>query len=150
MRLVTFEVEGTRYALPAACVRELVRAVQMLPLPRAARFVEGLIDFRGVVVPVLEIRSRFGLPGKPLSPSDHLVLADSGERLVALRVDRALDLVDVPDAEVTSVERQVPTARHIEGVARLRDGLAVIYDLPSFLGAAERRALDEMMTEATQ
>jgi purine-binding chemotaxis protein CheW len=148
MQLVTFEVAGNRYALPAAGVRELLRAVLPSPLPKAVPFVEGVIDVRGTIVPVVEIRSRFGLPPKALAPSDHLILSDAGDRVVALRVDRVLDLVELDTADVTSVERQVPTARHIEGVARLPEGLAVIYDLSTFLSAAERDALDLAIREA--
>lgn len=145
MRLVTFEVADNRYALPVTAVQELLRAVAISPLPRAAPFVEGVIDVRGTVVPVLEIRSRFGLPPRELSASDQLVLAAAGPRLVALRVDRVLELVEVDDGAVTALDRQVPTARHIEGVVRLEGGLAVIYDLSTFLSAAEARALEAMM-----
>jgi purine-binding chemotaxis protein CheW len=148
MRLVIFEVAGNRYALSADQVKEVVRAVQFSPLPKAARFVEGLIDVRGTIVPVLEIRSRFGLPAKPLSASDYLVLANAGTRLIALRVDGVQDLVEVDDEDVRSVQNEVPTARHIEGVARLEDGLAIIYDLATFLSAAEARDLDDMLSEA--
>src|SRR5436309_14010618 len=70
--VLIFEVGSQRYGLPAAGVRELVRAVTVTPLPRAPAIVEGVIDLRGTIVPVLDIRARFRLPAKPPEPPHHL------------------------------------------------------------------------------
>src|SRR5258706_409789 len=93
--LVVFVLGGHPFALPSRDVRELVRAVAVMPLPNAPAIVEGVINARGRIVPVLDIRARFGLPAKALEPSDHMILADAGDRVVALRADRAIDLVQV-------------------------------------------------------
>ncbi|MGH7435187.1 MAG: chemotaxis protein CheW, partial [Polyangiaceae bacterium] len=77
MTILLFEVGGRRYGLLAAEVRELVRAVTIHPLPRAPAIVEGLVNVRGRIVPVLDIRSRFRIPLRPLAPSDHLILAQA-------------------------------------------------------------------------
>src|SRR5688572_3677891 len=90
MDVLVFEVGGVRYGLPASQVREIVRAVTIVPLPRAPAIVEGVVNVHGTVVPVLDLRTRFRLPAKPLSHTDHLVLAWAGPRLVALRADRAI------------------------------------------------------------
>src|SRR5437870_13646015 len=89
LEILVFEVGGQRYGLPAAEVREILRAVAIVPLPRAPAIIEGIINIRGTVVPVLDLRTRFRLPAKPVEPADHLVVAWAGERLVAVRVDRA-------------------------------------------------------------
>ena len=93
LSVVVFKVAEQLFALPAADVRELVHAVAIVPLPSAPAVVEGVIDLRGKIVPVLDIRSRFGLPARPVAPSDHLLIASAGEFLVAVRADRAVDLV---------------------------------------------------------
>jgi purine-binding chemotaxis protein CheW len=147
MRLLTFQVADQSFALPADDVRELLRAVEITALPKAAPLIEGIIDVRGQIVPVLEIRSRFKLPPKSLEPSDHLVVAMAGARVVALRVDRACDLVDAANDAISSVSSHVPSARHVDGVAQLADGLVVIYDLATFLTAAESDSLDLALAE---
>ena len=88
LEVVVFEVGGRRYGLLASDVRELVRVAALLPLPRAPAVVEGILNLRGRVVPVYDIRSRFGLPPKAVELTDHLIVAQAGERLVAVRVDR--------------------------------------------------------------
>ena len=100
-----FEVAGQRYALRSLDVREVVRAVTMVPLPKAPPIVEGIIDVRGTVVPVLDIRTRFRLPAKPAAHTDHLIIAWAGHRLVALRADRALGLVQI-DAGTVEIRKK--------------------------------------------
>jgi purine-binding chemotaxis protein CheW len=143
--ILVFLLAGHRYALWGDDVRELLRAVAVVPLPAAPRIVEGVINLRGRVVPVLDIRRRFGLPGKPLEPSDHLIVAAAGARLVAIRADRALDLAVIDRADVSAGELRTD---HVAGVARLADGLAVIHDLATFLDADEGAALDHALSAA--
>jgi purine-binding chemotaxis protein CheW len=143
MDLVVFEIGGLRYALPAADVGEIVRAVRIVPLPGAPAIVEGVIDVRGRVVPVLDIRQRFERPAKALAHTDHLVLASVGSRLVAIRVDRALDVVRVEGDTVEDTAALPPCAAHLSGVARLPDGLVLIHDLRTFLQDAETASLDD-------
>jgi purine-binding chemotaxis protein CheW len=68
--------------------------VAVAPLPRAPPIVEGVINVRGTLVPVLDIRLRFGMSPHPPTLDQHLIIATSGAHVVALRVDRALELVE--------------------------------------------------------
>jgi purine-binding chemotaxis protein CheW len=112
-------------------------------LPRAPDLVEGVIDVHGTLTPVFDLRRRFGRAPQPLRESEHLIVASNGDRLVAFRVDEALDLVDAG----TSVDQLPPFADGPagEGIVRLPDGAVAIYDLPTFLSAAERVALEEAL-----
>src|SRR5712691_9905367 len=76
--ILLFEVGGQRYGLPVADVRELLRAVTLTALPGAPSIVEGAVNVRGTVVPVLDIRQRFRLPAKPPAHTDHLIVASAG------------------------------------------------------------------------
>src|ERR1700694_3359288 len=98
--ILVFEVGGQRYGLPTVDVRELVRAVTITPLPNAPAVIEGVVNVRGRVLPVLDVRARFRLPAKPLDPSDHFIVASAGARGVILRVDRATHLALVDDASI--------------------------------------------------
>jgi len=146
--VVVFAVGGQRHGLPASAVQELVRAVAVVPLPRAPAGVEGVINLRGQVVPVLSLRARLGLPDRPLEPSDHFIIARTGQQHVALRVDRALDLVSLDAAEVDPGIELVSAAGW---VARLPDGLVLIHDLNNLLSPSESAALaDVLPTELAQ
>jgi purine-binding chemotaxis protein CheW len=143
--VLVFEVGGQTYGLPTADVRELVRAVAITPLPGAPGVIEGVVNVRGCVLPVLDVRARFRLPPKALDPSDHFIVASAGPRGVILRVDRATHLALVDEGSVQAPETLGPAAAYVSGVARLEDGLVLIHDLTSFLSAAESEALDEAL-----
>jgi purine-binding chemotaxis protein CheW len=145
--LLVFEVGGQRFGLPAADVRELLRAVTLTPLPRAPAIVEGVINVRGVLVPVLDIRGRFRLPPKPPEPTDHLIVARAGGRLVALRVDRAVELARLEPAAVERAEAVVPGIAYVAQMAKLPDGLVLVHDLNTFLSHAEAADLAESLAQ---
>jgi purine-binding chemotaxis protein CheW len=156
--VLTFELGGQRCALISSEVLEVQRVVAMARLPRCPEIVEGVIDLRGKLVPVLDIRSRLGLPPRPLALSDHLVVAHvarkaggtspeaSGPRVVAIRVDRALDLLAVPQTKIED-PRPVAGAAQTAGVAKLADGLVLIHDLRTFLSLDEEQQLDQALAD---
>jgi purine-binding chemotaxis protein CheW len=147
LEVLVFEVGGRRYGLPAADVRELIRAVAVVPLPGAPPLVEGVINVRGRVVPVLDVRARLGLPAKPPEPADHLIVARAGERPVALRVDRATDLVRLDPAGVEEARGLVPGLGRAGWVARLADGVLLVHDLVAFLSQGEAARLDDALPD---
>jgi purine-binding chemotaxis protein CheW len=132
-----FDLEGMRYGLPVADVREIVRAVLPVPLPEAHGAVEGVINLRGCVVPVLDLRRRFRLPARPIEPTDHLVITRAAGRLVALRVDRVVELARLAEDDV----QEVAAAR----VAKLPNDLVVIQDPGALFTEAESSALDRAL-----
>jgi len=145
MEFVIVELDGQRYGLRADAVREVVRAVTITTLPNAPVVVEGVINVRGAVVAVLDLRRRFELPARPLDPSEYFVLARAGDRDVALRVDRATELVSLDPADIDQAEQVLSRSRYVAGVAKLRDGLVLIHDLETFLSAAEAATVDQAL-----
>ena len=141
MHLLLFTIDDVRGALPLEQLQETVRAVAITPLAGAPGVVEGVIDVRGTVVPVLDLRARFRLPPRSVVPSDHLVIARAGGRTVALRVDEAVDVLTLPDESVTPAGPSDPALAHLAGIARLPDGLVLVHDLQAFLTQGEEQAL---------
>lgn len=142
LSLLVFRLGSGRFGLRAEVVQEVVRAVAVAPLPKAPPVVEGVIDVRGRIVPVLDIRARFGVAPRPLDPDQHFILAFAGARLVALRVDRATELRSVGTDAVEVPGQSTPGVEYAAGIARLPDGLVVIHDLDAFLSLEEAAVLD--------
>jgi len=140
--LVLFEVGQRRLALRAPVVQEIVRAAAISPLPQAPAIVEGVINVRGIVLPVVDIRSRFELPALALSPDHHLIVARTSRRTLVLRVDQVVGLIQVSGDAVLPPETVTPGSRHIAGIARLADGVVVIQDLDQFLSLDEAAELE--------
>jgi len=145
--VLLFTLEAQRYALPLEDVRELVRAVRLTPLPRAPAVVEGLLNLRGELLPVLDVRRRFRLPARRLSPSDHLIVAQAGARRFALRVDRAEGLLALEPGQLDPSPRELPGVGYVAGALKLPDGLVLLHDLRTFLSQAEALELEEALAQ---
>lgn len=140
--LLTFALDACRCALAIESVEEVLPAALPARLPNAPGIVDGVLDVRGTLVPLLDVRKRFGLPARPLDPSQHVVVAVVGDRTVAFAVDEALDVVRVPSERVVAADMVVIGTQHVLGIARLDDGLVVIHDLRAFLSVDEALGLD--------
>ncbi|CAN5736669.1 chemotaxis protein CheW [soil metagenome] len=144
MDLLVFDLGGARFGLDLTSVREVVRAVFITPLPDAPAVIEGIIDVRGEIVPVYDLRRRFGLPARAQNVDDHLVIA-WGERVVSLRCERAQWFANIDAGQVTTGGVVARGGDRIVGVARLEDGLVLIQDLNAFLDDAERAELEDAL-----
>jgi purine-binding chemotaxis protein CheW len=136
--VLIFEIDGRRYGLPASEVRELVRAVAIRPLPLDSTVIEGVIDLRGTIVPVVDLRAGLHLPPKAVEPSDNLIIleAGAGGRPFAVRVDRATELFAADPAALESVHDILPGSEDAAEVVRLPDGLVPLLDLRKLIAAA--------------
>lgn len=145
VHIVLVQVGPHRCGLPAGDVVEVLHAVRITAIPGAPAAVEGAINVRGTVVPVFDLRQRFGLERRPVRPQDRLVIMKSGGRRIALRADHALDLVIVSSEDL----QQAPTVGSgrgdATGVVRLPDGLIVICDPDTFISGEEAIVLDELL-----
>ena len=140
--ILVFELENQRFGLPVSDVIETIRAVTITPLPHAPSIIEGILNFRGKIVPVLDIRARFHKKPKLIEIQDHLILARAGTRQVALRVDRATDLVRVPEKDIEDSKKVTTKLEFISGVARLAEGMVLIHELGTFLSEEEAQGLN--------
>jgi purine-binding chemotaxis protein CheW len=143
---LVFEVEGHRYGLDTASVRQIVRAVMPVRLPHAPDVIVGVINVRGSVVPLLDLRLRFGLPTRPLRADEVFVIVETHTRVLALRGDRATELLRVPVDRLTAIQASSPRARYAAGTAVLPDGLLVICDVDAFLDEAEQHSLGDALS----
>jgi purine-binding chemotaxis protein CheW len=148
VHLLTFELDEQRFGLLMADVQEVVRVAAFARLPKAPQVIEGVLNFRGSAVPVLDIRARFRLPPRAVRTSDHLVVARAGKRMAAIRVDRVSDLIDVAAKDIEDVTAVTPHSDYVSGVAKLPGDIVLIHDLSTFLSAAEAADLDRSLEVA--
>jgi purine-binding chemotaxis protein CheW len=142
---VVFSLDAARFALPLAAVERVIRAVEVTRLPSAPTAVLGAIDVQGQVLPVFNLRRRFGLPERDIDPADQFVIARSAQRSVVLIVDAAQGVLQSPATALIEAASIATGLEAIQGVIRLPDGLVLIHDLDRFLSAAESRALDKAL-----
>jgi purine-binding chemotaxis protein CheW len=148
VKIVVFELGDRRFGLRIEDVDEIVRAVAITPLPGVTGIVEGVINRRGRLVPVLDLRRRLGAESRPVHVDEHFLIARAAGKLVAFRAEPRTRLESVSAADIDLGAGVVPGARYIDGVARTRDGLVLIHNLRTFLSAVESDALDEALAAA--
>jgi purine-binding chemotaxis protein CheW len=147
--LLVFTLDDWRCALELSTVERVYRAVAITPLPDAPNIVLGVVNIRGVVVPVVDIRRRFCLPEKGLTPDSRLIVVNSSGRLVVLVVDSVTDVISCSEPDITSASAIAPNMEYVEGVARLKDGMILIHDLTRFLSLEEKTALEQALRSST-
>ncbi len=143
--LVTIRLDDNRYALPLASVERVVRAVEVTPLPKAPAIVLGVVDVQGQVVPVINIRRRFGLPERAPGLTDQFVIAHTARRSLALVADAVTDVITCRVPDLAGADGILPGVEYVEGVAKLEDGLTLIHDLDKFLSLEEETSLDRAL-----
>lgn len=152
MDILTFELDERRHAFRGDHVVQVVQMVEISPLPGAPAVIEGIVNVRGTIVPVFDLRARLGLPARAIDPAQHLVILTTGARSSTVRVDMADDFVSIPDADiaVSLTDSGIPGAgsRHVSGIAATPDGTTIIYDLAAFLSKSETESLDHALATA--
>lgn len=141
LQVLVFRIDRQRYALPLRDVREVHRAVAITRLPAGPDVVEGVVNVRGELVPVLDLRRRMGLSPGHIHPGEYLIRAVAGERIVAIRADFVDGLADIDPADLLPGDQIAPHAPHVAGAARLADGVLVLHDLERFLTSPEAATL---------
>jgi purine-binding chemotaxis protein CheW len=147
LSLVTFDLEGQRYALPVETVERVLPMVALSPLPAAPEVVLGIINLRQRVIPVVDLRRRFGLARKDYGLRARLLVTRTRRRSFALAVDAVADVIEVDATAVRPPETVLPRTRHVAGIVALPDGLLFIHDLDAVLSLDEERRLDDSLTE---
>ena len=141
-QFVVFTLDEQHYALYLSAVTRVVRAVEIIPLPKASDIVRGVVNVQGQVIPVVDIRKRFRLPEREMELSDQLIIASTSRRTVALVVDGVDGVIELSNQEVIPPEEILHGTEYIEGVIKFEDGLILIHDLDKFLSLEEGKELD--------
>lgn len=147
--LVVFTLAEQQFALPVGMVAQVVRAVAITPLPKAPAIVQGMLDFHGTIVPVMDIRRRLGLPSRPLSLSNQIVIANTPNRRFAFVVENIAGVATWGGAGFVAAPALVPGVEFLDGVVRNEEGLILVYDPDAFFLPEEHLMLDHAVDQAS-
>lgn len=147
--LVIFTLAEQQFALPVGMVAQVVRAAAVTPLPKAPAIVLGMLDFHGTIVPVMDIRSRLGLPSRPIALSNQIVIASTSSRLIAFVVENIAGVEAWGASGFVAARTLVPGVEFLDGVARNEEGLILVYDPDAFFLPEEHLMLDQAVGPAS-
>jgi purine-binding chemotaxis protein CheW len=149
MQLVAFGVADGDYALDIMRIKEIINPVPVTPMPKAPPFIEGVIELRGAILPLVDVRKRFDLPTTaPTRATKVLIVSvDLGEQraILGLVVDRVSEPLRVPKAEVKPAPRlSVSERAFFTGVVAHHGKMLMVLDVDALLSSAEKLTLSGM------
>jgi purine-binding chemotaxis protein CheW len=153
-QIVTFQVGQEEFGLDIGAITEALRPLKITPLPHMPRFIEGVINLRGAIIPVVDLRKRFGLTDIQNDPRKMRMIITRGavhgasgnaQDLLGLVVDTVREVLHVPARDIGPAPEAATgvQAGFIAGVAKVMDRLVIILDIGRVLSGEERTALAE-------
>jgi purine-binding chemotaxis protein CheW len=143
-RVLTLSLGKERYALDVMSVREIIRPIDISPVPRAPTEFLGVINLRGKIIPVVDLRIKFGLEFTGRTDRTCIVVVLTGDRigaqkLTGLLVDEVQEVVALNGSDVEAAPRFGTSVdvTYIRGLAKTKDGVTILLDLEKLLGEAK-------------
>ena len=149
MQLVVFELGDESYAVDISRVQDINRMQEITEIPHAPESVVGVINLRGRVIPVIDLRKRFGLPEAVHTKDTRIVVVHLEGNLIGVIVDAVsqvlripADIVEPPSPVLAGVD-----SKYLRGIAKLDDKLVILLDLDFVLSRREQEAISEVLAE---
>jgi len=140
--LATFFLGREEYGVDVRLVQEIIRVSEVTHVPRAPGFIKGVINLRGRIIPVVDLKRKLNLGEVVPSRLSRIVVVKLKDRLIGLLVDGAHQVLKVPVSSIEAAPEEVVEidANYIRGVAKLKERLIILMDLPRVLSVELREA----------
>ncbi|MFW5487430.1 MAG: chemotaxis protein CheW [Desulfovibrio sp.] len=143
MQLVTFSIGDEEFGVDILKVQEIIRTMEITKVPKAPLFVEGVINLRGKVIPIIDLRRRFGLETRDHDKNTRIIVIEINNMIVGFVVDSVSEVLRIP---ASTVEPPPPVvagleSEYISGVGKLEDRLLILLDLDRLLSSEEKDML---------
>lgn len=144
VKVIVFRLKDEEYGVEVNQVKSIEKLEHITRVPRTPKFVKGVINLRGVVTPIIDLRNRFELEESVHSESTRIIIVAVGELEVGLIVDAANDVIDIPTDAIEPPPEVVGgvEAAYLRGVAKLDNRLLILLNLDKVLSTEEIKQLD--------
>lgn len=152
LQFVTFTLGNEEYAVDIRKVHEINRMKEITKVPNSPSYVEGVINLRGKVIPVVNLRERFGLEGKGNDEHLRIMIMDVRGVTMGLIVDSVSEVLRIP-SDIVEPPPPMSTGigtEFINGIAKLEDRLIILLDMDMLFGRTETIAMIEAQREAIE
>lgn len=149
IKLLSFTLDDQEYAVEAVSTLEILRLVTVIPVPEAPDFIPGIINLRGKIIPILDLRLRLGFPHKYYNLNTPIIIATNGSYVIGMIVDQVKEVFNIASANITP-EQIMPGARYLKGVAKHESRLLLIINLKNLLNDSEKKSLQSSINVRTK
>lgn len=135
IKVIVFQLEEEEYGIPVQQVRSIEKIQHITRVPKTANFVKGVINLRGLVTPIIDLRTRFGIKEQEYTESTRIIIVSLYDKEVGLIVDAANDVIDIPTNTIEPPPEVVGTieADYLKGVAKIEKRLLILLNLDAVL-----------------
>lgn len=146
LKVIVFRLLDEEYGVDVNQVLSIERMEHITRVPKTADFVKGVINLRGVVTPIIDLRSRFNIDTTPYTDSTRIIIVSVGGVEVGLIVDSANDVIDIPLDAIEPAPEVVGgiEATYLHGVAKLNKRLLILLNLNKVLNEEEVKQLEKL------
>ena len=148
-QLISFKVGNEEYGLDILRVKEVIRIREITRLPKAPSFVKGIINLRGDVIPIIDLRDKFGLEHQEYTDMTRVIVVDVDEKLVGMVVDAASQVVRIPADQIDPPPPIVGglSTEYIKGVGKIDERLVILLQIDRILSTEEKLELEKLELE---
>ncbi len=139
IQLVTFRIGEEEFGVDILAVQEIIRLMQITMVPRAPEFIEGVINLRGKVSPVINMRTRFNKAAHTPDSNTRIVVMELEQKIVGFLVDGVSEVLRIPESTVEDPPPVVAGigSEYIRGIGKLDNRLLILLDLDHLLGSID-------------
>lgn len=144
-QLVGFRIGEETYGVQIGSVREIVRVPEITMVPNAPEMIEGVINLRGKIIPVMDLRKRFGSAVTPSDKKNRILVVELENRLLGLIVSSASEVLKIPPSEIEPPGAVFAEGEssYVTGVGKLKGRLVILLDIARLLRQPEYKTLEE-------
>jgi purine-binding chemotaxis protein CheW len=150
LQVVGFRIGRETFGLPISIVREIVRVPEITSVPNAPDYIEGVINLRGRIIPIVDLRKRFGEKSFERHKKNRIVVVELDSRAIGLIVNSASEVLRIPPSEIEEPHNVFKEGElnYITGVGKLNGRLVILLDLNKILQRGELNHLEEFADSA--
>lgn len=134
-KVLTFKVGEEDYAISIEHISEIVGLHKITPLPDVPRYVKGVINLRGKIIPVVDMRLRLGIPEREYDERTCIVVVNVEGDLLGLIVDRVNEVTDIPEDQIEPPPTGEEAGGLVKGLGKVKEEVKILLDVKRILGA---------------
>jgi len=145
VQVVGFRVGNETYGVRISAVREIVRVPEITSVPNAPEAIEGVINLRGKIIPVTDLRKRFGRAEARPDKKNRILVVELGDKLLGLIVNSASEVLKIPPSEIEMPGSMLAEGEssYVTGVGKLDGRLIILVDIAKLLHRSEYKRIEE-------
>jgi purine-binding chemotaxis protein CheW len=145
-QLVVFDLNEEAYGVDISQVREIIRMQEITRVPRAPEFIEGIINLRGKVIPVVDLRARFSMPETERTDEHRIVVVDVEGQDIGMVVDAVKEVSRIPSSSIEPPSSVITTndSEYLTGIVKTDEKLIILLDIAKVISNSEAAALAEV------